>query len=72
MTRVARRELTALPAPEEGEIMKDIILDSILFFLFLYLILINSIHISSLEERIEKLEYYHNNTCSECGQVLHN
>lgn len=72
MTRVARRELTALPAPEEGEMMKDIILDSILFFLFLYLILINSIHISSLEERIEKLEYYHNNTCSECGQVLHN
>lgn len=72
MTRVARRELTALPAPEEGEIMKDIILDTILFFLFLYLILINSIHTSSLEERIEKLEYYHNNTCSECGQVLHN
>lgn len=50
----------------------DLVLKSTLFFLFLHLILMNSIHVSSLEERIEKLEHYHNNICSECGQALNN
>lgn len=50
----------------------DLVLKSILFFLFLMLIFINRISIGSLENRIELLEGYNKNVCSECGQVLNN
>lgn len=50
----------------------DLVLSSILFFLFLMLIFINRISIGSLENRIELLEGYNKNVCSEYGQVLNN
>lgn len=50
----------------------DLGLKSILFFLLFMLILINRISIGSLENRIELLEGYNKNVCSECGQVLNN
>lgn len=67
--------MTALPALEEGEIMKnttDFIFNMILFILFTFLLFGIGVSIDSLDERIEKLESYHSNICSECGQVLHN
>lgn len=50
----------------------DLVLRSILFFLFLMLIFINRISIDSLENRIELLEGYNKNVFSEYGQVLNN
>ena len=50
----------------------DIIFNIILFILFTILIFGIGDSINSLDKRIEKLESYHSNICSECGQVLHN
>lgn len=50
----------------------DIVISSILSFLILFLIIVNSSHIVTLENKIEILENYHSNVCSVCGQALNN
>ena len=50
----------------------DVIMNLILFLLIMILIIVNSKGIVSLEDKVGKLESYHSNICSECGQVLHN
>ena len=50
----------------------DMLINSILLFLILFLIVVDARCIGSLENRVETLESYQLNVCSVCGQPLNN